>query len=68
MVAAAVPGRFPLHLRRAAEFAAPPDDGAVQQAALGRDPASSVAMPLSISGSFRRITWKFCLCVSQPPL
>ena len=23
-------------------------------------------MPLSSSGSFRRMTWKFCLCVSQP--
>jgi hypothetical protein len=27
---------------------------------------SSVAMPLSISGSLRRMVWKFCLCVSQP--
>ena len=36
MVPSAVPRRLPHDLRRAAEFAAPPDDGAVQQAALGQ--------------------------------
>ena len=36
MAPSAVPGGFPLDLRRAAKLAAPPDDGALQQAALGQ--------------------------------
>ena len=34
MTASAVPGRFPLDFGRSAKFAAPPDNGAVQQAVL----------------------------------
>ena len=65
MAAPAVPGRFPLDLRRSAELAAPPDDGAVQQAAV-RQILQQRRQPLSSSGSFRRMVWKCCLCVSQP--
>ena len=36
MSASAVPRLFPQDLRRSAEFAAPPDDGAIQQAAVGQ--------------------------------
>ena len=36
MIASAIPRRFPLHFRRAAKFAAAPDNRAVEQTMLGQ--------------------------------
>jgi len=48
MAASAVPGSFPLHFRRASELAVPPDDCAIEHAAL-RQVRQQADMPLSIS-------------------
>ena len=65
VVAAAVPGGVPIDLGLAAEFAPAPDDRGLEQAAVGKV-LQEAGHALVELGSFRRMAWKFCLCVSQP--
>ena len=56
MVPPAIPGRFPVDLRRAAELAAAPDDRTRPTARGSARSAISVDKPLSRAGNCRRMT------------